>query len=43
MGFQILGHDGFKVPIDVSTTILGEEIIFTEEDMEEIEIVNLEI
>lgn len=41
--FDLLGHDGFKVPVNISTAILGEEIIFTEEDMENFEIEDLRL
>ena len=31
----ILEYDGFKVPIDISKSILGEEVVLYDEDLDE--------
>ena len=43
--FKLLDYDGFKVPIDISAAILGEEIVFKDQELDEIEfeIDNLEL
>ena len=41
--FSLLDYDGFKIPFDIATEILGEEIIFTEEELENIEIEDIEL
>ena len=41
--FHLLDYDGFKVPIDISSKIIGEEIIITNEELEEIGIEDVEL